>query len=69
MRLLSYADVAQMLSVSTDTVKRLWKLKKVIPPPHKLEGIGWRWWEDEIMSYLYLERARRQAQIGKKPDP
>jgi hypothetical protein len=57
---LSYADVMDLLSCSRQTVRRLWK-RGVIPPPHEVEGLGPRWWEDEIYGYLYRLRAEKRA--------
>lgn len=66
--LLSYADLMEAFSCSRDTVRRMWKKRKLIPPPHEVEGLGPRWWEDEILLYLAKLRAdsrqQRQAESG-----
>lgn len=62
--LLSYADLMEIFSCSRDTVRRMWKVRKVIPPPHEVEGLGPRWWEDDILLYLAKLRvdSRRQRE-------
>jgi predicted DNA-binding transcriptional regulator AlpA len=59
--LLSYEDVMDLLKCSKPTVKRLVQKEK-IPPPHRVEGVGARWFEDEIYGYLYALRAERRAE-------
>jgi hypothetical protein len=66
--LLSYADVMELFSCSRSSVRRMWRKLRVIPPPHDVEGLGPRWWEDEIYGYLFKLRAeaRRAAVEPKK---
>lgn len=66
--LLSYADLMEIFSCSRPTVYRMWKKLKKIPAPHEVEGLGPRWWEDEIIAYLAAERSKsRQAVSQENP--
>jgi predicted DNA-binding transcriptional regulator AlpA len=63
--LLAYEDVMELLSCSRPTVKRLVERGK-IPPPHHIDHVGVRWFEDEIYGYLYSIRAERRVEKEKK---
>lgn len=56
--LLSYTDLMEIFSCSRSSVRRMWKSRKVIPPPHEIDGLGPRWWEDEIVSFLASLRVK-----------
>lgn len=57
----------EALSVSRSTLTRMVR-KGLLPAPQKIEGIGNRWWEDEILSYLAMQRLKkRQERSENKP--
>ena len=59
--LLSYSNVAQLLDCSVATVKRLWK-KGSLAEPQMYEGIGMRFWAEDVYEYIYAEkRAKRKS--------
>ena len=59
--LLAYEDVMEILSCSRPTVKRLVSKGK-IPAPCHVDGVGVRWFEDEIYGYLYTLRAAKREE-------
>ena len=60
-QLLDYEDVMELLCCTRSAIKRLIERDK-IPPPHHVDGIGARWFEDEIYDYLTELRAARIAE-------
>ncbi len=62
---MSYADVAEALSCSTSTIKRLWH-KGTLPAPVEVDGLGPRFLEDEIAAYIARARISARSKPGKK---
>lgn len=62
--LLTYSDVMELLACSRSTVLRMVR-KGILAPPHDVEGIGLRFWEDEVYGYLYQQRAKSRAKSDK----
>jgi excisionase family DNA binding protein len=65
-RLLSIARVAELLDVSTRTVRRMWEAGE-LPPPRRMRA-GLRWFQTDIDYYLAGLRLQRPPQLGNDRD-
>jgi hypothetical protein len=64
--LLTYADVEDMLSCSNDKVRAMVKAG-ILKEPQWYEGLGVRFWEDDVLAYVYGERLQKKKPPKRKP--
>jgi predicted DNA-binding transcriptional regulator AlpA len=57
--MVSYEDLMALLRCSRSTIHRMVK-RGLLPRPQRVEGLGPRWWEDEVREYLYLLRHKKR---------
>lgn len=63
-----YREVCEFLKCSKSTAIRLWKDKKLIPPPMDLEGVGARWKAEDILSYVLSQAGKTKPAKPKTGD-
>lgn len=62
-KLLSYEDLMEIFSCKRASIERMWKKKKTIPPPILYEGLGWRWEEEDIRSYMAEQKVKNANKL------